>query len=83
LRLANLLLIGALALFVLWMIGHAAQQQQWAHRYQANTRKQRHVLSLISLGRHVMRRAAGRITQPHLRQAIMYLHHQLAQMHAA
>jgi len=30
-----------------------------------------------------MRRAAGGITQHHLRQAIRSLQHQLAQMHAA
>ena len=83
LRLANLLLIGALALFVLWVVGQAAQQQQVAYQYQANTRKHRHVLSLISLGRHVMRRAPGGITQSHLRQAITFLQHQLTQMPAA
>lgn len=82
-RLASLLLIGALALFVLWVIGQAAQQQQLAHHYQANTRKRRQVLSLISLGRQVMRRAASGITQHHFRQAITYLQHQLTPMHAA
>jgi hypothetical protein len=69
-RLANLLLIGALALLVLWWVGQATQQQHWAYHYQTNTRRNRPVLSLIFLGRQVMRRAAGRITQHHLRQAI-------------
>jgi hypothetical protein len=83
LRLANLLLIGALALLVLWWVGQATQQQHRAYHYQANTRKHRPVLSLIFLGRQVMRRAAGGITPHHLRQAIRSLQHQLAQMHAA
>ncbi len=83
LRLANLLLIGALALLVLWWVGQATHQQHRAYHYQANTMRNRPVLSLIFLGRQVMRRAAGGITQHHLRQAIMHLQHQLAQMHAA
>lgn len=82
-RLANLLLIGALALLVLWWVGQATQQQHRAHHYQANTMRQRPVLSLIFLGRQVMRRAAGGITQQHLRQAITHLQRQLTQVHAA
>ena len=83
LRLANLLLIGALALLVLWWVGQATRQQNRAYHYQPNTMRNRPVLSLIFLGRQVMRRAAGGITQHHLRQAIMHMQHQLAQMHAA
>lgn len=82
-RLANLLLIGALTLLVLWWVGQATQQQHRAHHYQANTVRQRPVLSLIFLGRQVMRRAAGGITQQHLRQAITHLQRQVAQVHAA
>jgi hypothetical protein len=83
LRLANLLLIGALALLVLWWVGQATRQQHRAYHYQANTMRNRPVLSLIFLGRQVMRRAVGGIPQQHLRQAIRSLQHQLAQMHAA
>ena len=58
-RLAILLLLGALALFVLWLVGQAAVQQNLHHSYQANTTKRRLVLSL---GRHLLSRTPGAIT---------------------
>jgi transposase InsO family protein len=80
LRLVNLLLIGTLALLVLWWVGQATRQQHRAYHYQANTMRNRPVLSLIFLGRQVMRRAVGGIPQQHLRQAIRSLQHQLVEM---
>jgi len=56
-RIATLLLIASLALFVLWQIGSAALVHGLHLRYQSNTRKTRPVLSVINLAclmlRHV------------------------------
>ena len=80
-RLAILLFIGALALFVLWLAGHAAIQQHRHYSYQANTRKRRLVLSVVSLGRHLMSRTPDVITIRDLSQALAQLQRQLAHSH--
>lgn len=49
-----LLLIGALILYILWCIGFAAEQLNYHHSLQANTVKNRRVLSHIYLGREVV-----------------------------
>jgi hypothetical protein len=49
-RLANLLLVGMLATWVLWMLGKQAEHMQWHYQYQANTQKHQRVLSLFYLG---------------------------------
>ena len=77
-RLAILLLIGALALFVLWLVGQAAIQQNVHRSYQANTTKRRLVLSLVSLGRHLLSRTPGAITIRDLCQSLARLQFQLA-----
>ena len=55
-RLAVLLLIGALATFVLRLIGEVAQQRQMQFQFQSNTRRSRSVLSVISLARQVVQK---------------------------
>jgi hypothetical protein len=81
-RLAILLLIGALALLVLWLVGQATMQQQWHYRYQSNTRRSRPVLSVISIGRHVVGRAIECLATRHLIAAFAHLQRQLTQVHA-
>lgn len=54
-RLEILLLLGALALIVLWMTGMSAIQQKIHHQYQSNTIRHRSVLSSIFLGMQIMR----------------------------
>jgi hypothetical protein len=54
-RLEILLLLGALALFLLWLIGASAQAQ--AYHYQSNSTRRRVVLSVVFLGMQVMRRS--------------------------
>ena len=49
-----LLLIAALILYILWCIGFAAEQLSLHHSLQANTVKNRRVLSHIYLGREVV-----------------------------
>ena len=79
-RLALLLLIGALALFVLWLVGQVAVHRNLSPQYQANTTTHRRVLSVVYLGQQVIRRAAGGITKTHLLQVITRLPRQLAKL---
>ena len=52
-RLQMLLLIASLATFVLWILGTMAKQSEQHWQYQANTVKDRNVLSVIYLGLRV------------------------------
>jgi hypothetical protein len=49
-RLANLLLVGRLATWILWMMGKYAEHRQCQYHYQANTPRNQRVLSLFYLG---------------------------------
>lgn len=55
-RLAVLLLIALLALFVLWLIGRQALAHGLQYHYQSNTRRTRPVLSLFNLACLIVRR---------------------------
>ena len=52
-RLEALLLVVAPALFILWLLGLAAADQQWARHFQANTELRRPVLSTVFLGQEL------------------------------
>jgi hypothetical protein len=72
-----LALIGALASFVLRLIGEAARARQMQFQFQSNTRRSRPVLSLISLALQIVQKglfkfptgeinaALTRLRQPH------------------
>jgi hypothetical protein len=62
-RLQLLLLIGYLAIFVLWLIGLAAERQQLHFDYQANTVRTRRVLSLVYLGLQIILHEPNRIRE--------------------
>ena len=53
-RLEMLLLVGAFATFVVTMIGAVAESRGWARQLQANTIRDRRVLSLFHVGRFVL-----------------------------
>ena len=53
-RLENLLLIGTLGTFVLWLNGIVAKAKGWAKHFQANTEKRCTVLSLLFLGKRLL-----------------------------
>jgi hypothetical protein len=55
-RLDVLLLIGTLAMLVVWLAGLAAQARGWDRQMQANTERRRTVLSAIFVGRELLRR---------------------------
>jgi hypothetical protein len=56
-RLQVLLPIAALASLVLWLVGVHGRTLDWARRVQANTETRRPVLSIVFLGRQLLRRA--------------------------
>jgi hypothetical protein len=68
-RFTVLLLINALALFVAWLIGKVAELRELHHTYQANTERNRRVLSFVFLGLRVLSRAPLEITPEELQQA--------------
>lgn len=53
-RLSVALLIGAIAILVLWIIGIAAKERKLHYTFQANTIKKRNVLSLFMIGWQVL-----------------------------
>jgi len=69
-RLANLLLIGMLANFIVWMIGRLAEEKKWHYHYQANTVKKQRVLSLFYLGCLLYAQGHHQISRKEWQQAI-------------
>jgi len=55
-RLENLLLIALLATFVVWLTGIIAIQKQWHYQMQANTVRDRAVLSIFFIGLRVFKK---------------------------
>lgn len=76
-RLANLLLIGMLATFMLWLIGRLAEEKQLHYQYQANTLKTQRVLSLFYLGGLLIRQGKNPITQRDCYQAIKLIQYDM------
>ena len=69
-RLEILLLLGALALLMLWMTGVAAVKQKHHYRYQSNTTRNRRVLSSIFLGMQILRHEPGKFNRQQLQSAL-------------
>ena len=61
-RLEALLLVAALASFILWLLGLAAADRQWGRQFQANTERRRNVLSTVFLGRELWRNHRFKVT---------------------
>lgn len=53
-RISVLCLIAAVAATVLWFIGFEAERRKWHFKYQANTIKNRRVLSFLTLAKNVI-----------------------------
>ena len=73
-RLQVLLLIGSLAMMVLWLFGKATELTDQHRQYQANTIKDRVVLSTIFLGLQVLDDARIVLTPGDIRLAAKTLH---------
>lgn len=73
-RLQVLLLIAMIATFILWLLGTAARSSQQHLQYQANTVKDRHVLSAIYLGLRVACDRRFEFTLSELKPVMRILH---------
>lgn len=73
-RLQVLLLIAMIATFVLWLLGMAARHSQQHLQYQANTVKDRHVLSAVYLGLRVAYDRRFEFTLGELTSIVQLLH---------
>jgi hypothetical protein len=72
-RLENLLLIGALAAMVAWLVGKIAEMKNLHRLFQANTTRTRNVLSTIYLGCEVYASGKLRMAQSDFTMAIKLL----------
>ena len=72
-RLDALLLAAALASFILWLLGLAAADRQWARQFQANTERRRNVLSAVFLGRELWRNHRFKVTLTELFDTLKHL----------
>lgn len=72
-RLEVLLLVGTLAMLVLWLAGLCAKEFGWSRRFQANTERRRDVLSVVFVGRRLLMRYQFVLNEWHLRHALMGL----------
>ena len=75
-RYENLLLIGALATFAIWLTGKIAELKKLHRQYQANTIKTRNVLSTFYLGCRVLNKQAIEFQRADFQYAFMALQQQ-------
>ncbi len=68
-RLEVLLLIAALASLVLWLMGLAGKARRWTRHFQANTERNRDVLSIVFLGQQLWRCPHLTVTRSELTDA--------------
>lgn len=69
-RLQILLLIGYLAIFILWLIGLTGEKNKRHFDYQANSIKSHRVISLVFLGRQILKHEPNKIRLQDLRNAV-------------
>lgn len=75
-RYENLLLIGVLATFAVWLTGKVAELKNVHRQYQANTIKKRNVLSTFYLGCRVLTKQAFDIRRQDFKRALTALQYQ-------
>ena len=73
-RYENLLLVGTLATFAVWLVGKIAELKNIHRQYQANTIKTRTVLSTFYLACRVLKKNALKFTRADYNQALRMLH---------
>lgn len=77
-RVANLMLLAALAMRVTWLVGLLGQEQGLVNGLQANTVRKRRVLSVFFVGSRLIAQGL-RCTASQLRQAMATLHQHVAE----
>lgn len=78
-RLAILMLMAVLASMILLLIGTAAEQANLSRRYQANTVKDRRVLSLSYLGKRILADRRAELATHQIQQALYHMQEVIAQ----
>jgi hypothetical protein len=82
-RIQCLLLLGALATLLSWLVGFAARSRNLHRQLQANTERRRPVLSLFFVGRELLRRPELAPPPSALRRALATLRAQISHASAA
>jgi hypothetical protein len=77
-RLEILLLVGALATLVAWLVGLAGRAMQLHRHLQANTERKREVLSTFFIGRQLLYRLDEELPPPILVLALLTLRNQIS-----
>ena len=72
-RLEALLLVAALASFILWLLSLVGADRQWTRHFQANTERRRPVLSTVFLGQELWRNHWFNVTLAELFNALKRL----------
>ncbi len=72
-RLSITLMIGAISMFLLWVLGIAAKIKNLHYRFQANTIRKHNVLSLFMIGWQVLEERKIVFNNHDIKQAISYL----------
>ena len=75
-RYENLLLVGVLATFAVWLTGKVAELKNVHRQYQANTVKKRNILSTFYLGSRVLNKQAFEIRRKDFKNALTALQNQ-------
>ncbi len=69
-RMSILCLIASLASTALWFIGCEAERRNWHIKFQANTIKNRRVLSFLTLAKQVIKQFKSRITMNYIEKSL-------------
>ena len=72
-RLSIALVIGAIAMLVLWILGIAAKNKKLHYHYQANTTRHQNVLSLFMIGWQVLEEGKVFFAEQEIKQALRFL----------
>jgi len=71
-RMSILCLIASLATVALWFVGYEAERRNWHTKFQANTIKNRRVLSFLTLAKQVIKQFKRRITLNYIEKSLKH-----------
>lgn len=69
-RMSILCLIASLASTALWFVGYEAEKRNWHMKFQANTIKNRRVLSFLTLAKLIIKQFERRITMNYIKKSL-------------
>jgi hypothetical protein len=71
-RMSTLCLIASLAGTALWLVGYEAERRKWHTKFQANSIKDRRVLSFLTLAKQVVKQLRTRITPNYIEKSLRH-----------